>query len=281
MANKFLGQFLLEKGLLSTKQLLHAIELQKEANPPLGQLAIREGFINEPTAVVINMAQQRSDQRFGDLAISMGHMTEQQVSLLFHAQKECRKLFGEILLEQGYIEQEVLTLQLASHAELKQVSMLNIDTTIKNHRYSNQITDILEAIIKNFTRIPKIQLKVAQVNPQKAVRPYGHFIISQTMHVPNPIKVGWIMSPKLMKKIANEFLGIDVSHQQPVYVDAVSEFLNIILGNALVSNGEEQTRLDPPIVELEKDDYQGLYTQALTLTMSAPQQDFTLFFIHD
>ena len=281
MSNKFLGQFLLEKGLLTPQQLLRAIELQKEANPPLGQLAIREGFIDQATAVKINNEQQRTDQRFGDLAISMGFITEQQIELLFAAQKEMRKFFGEILLEQGYIDQETLTIQLESHQEQKQVSLLNIDIIIKKHRYCQHITDVIGAIIKNFTRIPKIPLQIAQVDRQKPIPPSGSFIISQTMYVPNPIKVGWIMTPELMITIANKFLGIDVSKQEAVYVDAVSEFLNIIMGNALVSNGEQQTKLDPPVVELALADYQAQYDHALTLTMSAPQQDFTLFFIHD
>ena len=281
MSNKFFGQFLLEKGLLNSKQLLNAIELQKEANPPIGQLAIKEGFISDAAAVQINMEQQRTDSRFGDLAISMGFMTEEQVSMLFHVQKEIKKFFGEILVEQSYITEAILQQELAEHAELKQTSITEVDSKIKEHKYCQQITDTLDAIIKNFTRIPKIPLQIAQIETQKPTPPNASFIISQTMHVPEPLKVGWIMEKDLMEQVANNFLGIDVTDQEDVYVDAVSEFLNIILGNALVNNGENQTLLDPPIIEPCNADFQGEYNSTLYLTMSAPQKDFSLFFLHN
>jgi len=281
MSNKFFGQYLLEKGLLNSQQLLIAIDLQKEANPPIGQLAIREGFISDAAAVQINMEQQRTDKRFGDLAISLGFMTDEQVSMLFHVQKEIKKFFGEILVEQGYLSDEVLNQELAQHSELKKASITQVDCKIKEHKYSQQILDTLDAIVKNFTRIPKIPLQIAQVEDHKPTPPPGSFIISQTMFVPDPIKVGWIMEKSLMEQVANNFLGIDVTDQEEVYVDAVSEFLNIILGNALVSNGEVQTHLEPPVIESFDADYQGQYKSAFCLTMSAPQQDFSLFFIHN
>ena len=44
MAAKLLGQFLLERGVISAAQLLAAIEAQRATNPLLGELALREDF---------------------------------------------------------------------------------------------------------------------------------------------------------------------------------------------------------------------------------------------
>lgn len=281
MSNKFLGQFLLEKGLIKPEQLLSAIDIQREHNPPIGKIAIDEGFIDEQAANQINAEQQRTDQRFGELATSMGHMTEQQVSQLFHTQNELKKLLGEVLVEQDFIEEETLRKELVEHAKLRETSMLEIDSQVKEHRYCPQISHTLDALVKCFTRIPKIHVKIVKVEPTKPTQITDQKIISQTMHVPSPIKVGWIMHMELMQKIANNFLGIDVGNEEEIYVDAVSEFLNIIMGNALSYNGEEQTKLEPPQVQACDSDYQGEYSQAFCVTIAAGQDEFTLFFLHD
>jgi len=283
MSNQFFGQYLLEKGLLSTQQLLIAIKLQKEANPPLGELAIREGFIDKSAASRINSEQQRTDMRFGELAISLQLMTEQQVSLLFHTQKEIKKFFGEIVVEQGFMTQSSLSEQLETHGALKKLSLDHIDSSIKQHVYCEQITQTLDAIIKNFTRIPKIHVQVSQVEPQQPELLPDHVIISQTAQIPDQVKIGWVMDRPLMKQLATNFLGIDASDNEALYIDATSEFLNIILGNALASNhsGDDQTHLEPPLIELPEDNIQGSYDNGFYLSMSAGQDMFSVFFIYD
>jgi len=283
MSNQFFGQYLLEKGLLKTEQLLVAIKIQKEANPPLGELAIREGFIDQVAANSINSEQQRTDLRFGELAISMNLMTEQQVSLLFHTQKEIKKFFGEIVIEQGFIPKDVLERELATHGALKKSSLENIDSSIKQHVYCEQITQTLDAIIKNFTRIPKIFVQVAHVEPNMPASTDQSVIISQTAMLPGQVKIGWIMERKLMQQLATNFLGIDASDNEALYIDATSEFLNIVLGNALASNsqGDAQTHLEPPLVELPDDNIQENYEHGFYLNMSAGQDNFSVFFFHD
>jgi len=281
MSIQFFGQYLLEKGIINPQQLLSAIDMQKEANPPIGQLAIREGYIDEAKASKINREQQRTDLRFGELAISMGYMTAPQIDLLFKTQKEIKKFFGEILVELDFISAATLTEQLAKHAEIREVSLFKFDTEINAQRYSKQISGSIDAIIKNFMRIPKIQVQVSNIAHEKPQPGNDCLIISQTMLVPESIKVGWIMDKPLMQKVANSFLGFDVSDDEEVYIDATCEFLNIILGNALVNNGENQTRLEPPVVELPSANYQGKYSTAFFLTLSAAQQEFKLFFMHN
>jgi len=283
MSNQFFGQYLLEKGLLNTQQLLTSIGLQKEANPPLGELAIREGFIDEIAASKINAEQQRTDMRFGELAVSMGLMTEEQVSLLFHTQKEIKKFFGEIVVEQGYLTESQLQQHLDAHGKLKKLSLDHIDSSIKEHIYCRQITDTLDAIIKNFMRIPKIHVQVAQVEQTKPALLNDSVIISQTTHLPESVKIGWVMQRPLMKQLATNFLGMDVSDQEELYIDATSEFLNIILGNALASQreGEKETRLEPPLLELPEEDIHRDYEQGFYLSMSAGQDNFSVFFMYN
>ena len=48
-----------------------------------------------------------------------------------------------------------------------------------------------------------------------------------------------------------------------LYIDAVSELLNIILSNVLIINGEQQTELSPSQVERDSDDISKSFTEFL------------------
>ena len=62
-----------------------------------------------------------------------------------------------------------------------------------------------------------------------------------------------------------------------LYIDAVSELLNIILSNVLVINGEQQTELSPPQVERDSDDISQSFTKFFGVEMSAGGHDFSVF----
>mgnify|MGYP000279349552 CR=1 FL=1 len=281
MSNKFFGQFLLEKGLINKTQLLTAIDIQKIANPTLGQIAIQKGYLSESTASKVNAEQQRTDNRFGDLSVSMGFMTEEQVEEVFQTQKKGRKFFGEILVEQEFLSQETVAAELAKHAKEKEALVIEFDEAITSHPYAELLSGTLDIVSKMFLRVPKIQLQVAGVMDDKLVLNSQQHACSQTMYLPEAVKVGWVMEDDLMIAIANGFLGMDVSDEPLVYKDAVSEFLNIVLGNMLAHRKDQQTRLEPPQFNEVGEDYLAPFKENFHITISTPEQDFIIFMAHD
>jgi len=224
MSIQFFGQFLLEKGLITPAQLLSAIDIQKISNIPLGQLAVQCGFVDEKSVKLINLEQQRADLLFGELAVSMGYMTQCQIIKLFDIQKDKRKLFGEIIVEQGFITPVQLAQQLASHTELRQVSMFQFDNVMNLHKYSDKMVDCLDAMTKNFMRVPKIQIQLSKILEGSPVASNDMVVVSQTMFIPQSVKVGWMMEKSLMKKVACGFIGFDISDNEVVCIDALVNF---------------------------------------------------------
>lgn len=281
MSNKFLGQFLLEKGIITPQQLLTALELQKEFNPSLGQLAVKQGYIDNDAANKINLEQQRTDQRFGDLAISLGYMDNTQVDELFNVQQSTRKFFGEILVEQGFIDHATLEAELSEHKALKQQAELELDNAINNHQHQKLITNTLQTFVKSFTRIPKIPTQVSGVLAGTPKVSDDHYVVSQRANMVQTFKIGMVAPSELMKVLGTNFLGFDTSANEALYTDAVSELLNIILGNVLVINGEQQTELSPPQVERNGDDITEGFNQCFAVEMSAGGHDFSIFFMYN
>ena len=66
MAAKFLGQFLLERGTISSAQLLAALDAQRASNPLLGELALQHGMLDATQARRINERQRAEDRQPAD-----------------------------------------------------------------------------------------------------------------------------------------------------------------------------------------------------------------------
>ena len=89
------------------------------------------------------------------------------------------------------------------------------------------------------------------------------------------------MPSSLMKTVTTNFLGFDISDDEALYVDATSELLNIILGNVLIVNGTQQTELEQPQIDRQRDNVQSPYAKSFCINMSASDQTFTVGFMHD
>lgn len=247
----------------------------------MGQLAITEGYLDNDGANKINLEQQRTDKRFGALAVKMGLMSEANVNALFQIQQTTRKFFGEILVEQHMISSSILDAQLKEHQRLKEQATVNLSVQVTQHEHATLINNTLNTIVKSFTRIPKIPAMVSDVTNQFSTKSDEFVAISQLAHVPQPIKIGLVIPHELIKKIGTNFLGFDVSNDEALYLDSISELLNIILGNVLVSNGSEQTQLEPPIIEQVNIDIQTPYLEKFLVDMSADGHNFTVFFMYE
>lgn len=103
MFTQYFGQYLLNKGYLTTEQLHDGLEYQKETRLKLGVLAVNAGYMSADEADKINEAQKRLDKRFGELAVDMGYLKEEQVEELLSSQKFGHLLLGQALVDKGYM----------------------------------------------------------------------------------------------------------------------------------------------------------------------------------
>ncbi|MEH6442444.1 MAG: chemotaxis protein CheX [Oceanospirillaceae bacterium] len=279
MSNKFFGQYLLEEGVINEIQLLATTNLQKASYLSLGQIAIGKGYLTEEEALKINLEQQRTDQRYGALAISMGCLNTEQLSELFITQQNLRKFFGELLVDQKILSKTVLLEHLEAHAELKRQSTLQLDSAIYANVHGKLIADTINTTVRLFLRIAKTKVQVTSYQATDIVVGSQQLAFSQVVHIPEPLKIGLVLEDELMLMVANNFLNMDVSDNPAMCQDAVCEFLNIILGNALVGyNHHENTELTPSEISEAGYDLKPPYESVFCITMAGPNQSFSLFF---
>lgn len=124
-----LGEYLIEQGLITTKQLEQALEEQRifwkkfqGVREPLGNILIKNGMLTPQMLATALVTQQQdklrsidkhSPQYLGEYLVSKGVITSQQLQSVLAEQLRLQQrgtsmLIGELLIHAGYITRDVL-----------------------------------------------------------------------------------------------------------------------------------------------------------------------------
>lgn len=248
MATKFLGQVLLEKGLLNSSQLLQVLDEQKKCNLTLGDVAIQKGFLTEKEATSINLEQQRTDKRFGEIAIDKGLMDEEKLNIVLDAQKQTRKFFGEIIVSMGFLDQQTVDKELALQKEAQQKAEKDYQHQLEEVPYKNIVNSFLNITSNLFTRMPQEFIKTDSLYRQSHQSDgTSHYFIQK---INGPVEFYYVLAlpEAMMLRIASKTLMMEHNVVDELTLDANCEFVNIITGNACVKLSTENLALtmEPP-----------------------------------
>lgn len=253
MSAKFFGQYLLEKGRITSQQLVDALEYQKSVSPPIGALALDRGVLTVDQVKLILGRQSKNEKRFGELAMSLGLLTQAQIDELLQAQSSHKLLLGEAMIIKGYIAVETLERELKEYKkeEDKLSTQLNATfNTIANKEIVKTFTDLMVMMFNNFGQQ---DIKVEQCESGKDKVRLFRWVISQKIAGEN-VGFNCLLSvpPKLMLRMASTMLDQNVTTTDELALDATKEFVNIANGNAcakLSEDGVDLTMLPPEVYE--------------------------------
>lgn len=253
MSAKFFGQYLLEKGRITSQQLVDALEYQKSVSPPIGALALDRGLLTVDQVKLILGRQSKNERRFGELAMSLGLLTQAQIDELLQAQSSHKLLLGEAMIIKGYIAVETLERELKEYKkeEDKLATQLNATfNTVANKEIVKTFTDLMVMMFNNFGQQ---DIKVEQCESGKDKVRLFRWVISQKIAGEN-VGFNCLLSvpPKLMLRMASMMLDENITTTDELALDATKEFVNIANGNAcakLSEDGVELTMLPPEVYE--------------------------------
>jgi CheY-specific phosphatase CheX len=253
MSAKFFGQYLLEKGRITSQQLVDALEYQKSVSPPIGALALDRGLLTVDQVKLILGRQSKNERRFGELAMSLGLLTQAQIDELLQAQSSHKLLLGEAMIIKGYIAVETLERELKEYKkeEDKLATQLNATfNTVANKEIVKTFTDLMVMMFNNFGQQ---DIKVEQCESGKDKVRLFRWVISQKIAGEN-VGFNCLLSvpPKLMLQMASTMLDENITTTDELALDATKEFVNIANGNAcakLSEDGVELTMLPPEVYE--------------------------------
>ena len=282
MSAKFFGQYLLEKGRITSQQLVDALEYQKSISSPIGALALDHGLLTVDQIKMILGRQLKNERRFGELAVSLGLLAQAQVDELLQAQSSHKLLLGEALMVKGYISVETLERELREYKreEDKLSTQLNATfNTIGNKQIVKTFTDLMVMMFNNFGQQ---DIKVEQCEMGKENIRLFRWVISQKIAGEN-VEFNCLLSvpPKLLLQMASTMLDENISTADELALDATKEFVNIANGNAcakLSENGVALTMLPPEVYETTTKPYTVQAQNVVCVHLACPDSKLEVAF---
>lgn len=264
MFGVFLGQFLLNEGVLSTNELNRLLEISKSTKVKIGVLAINSGLMTADNVNKVNMLQGRVDKKLGEIAIEEGYLTETELDMLLNVQ------FSEHLkLTQTLIDEKICTYDEVENylAAYKSKYSLNddqfedlrngkvktiIDTYLKfdNEPFADLFKEYISLFYKSVTRFIDSVVRVEEVNLVDSNQ--YDFIVKQEIIGPKRIYTAFAGETDSMIKFSSRFADETFNSLDDYAQDTLGEFLNLANGLYLVNLSDYGVDLNLSIQSLAK-----------------------------
>ena len=153
MFSQYYGNYLLNTNIISSEQLLEALQKKNETRMKLGVLAINAGYMTAGQVENVHKQQAVKNMRIGDLAVAMGYMTNEQVDELLTSQKPGYLLLGQTLVDLGYLTNAQFEETIKAYKE--KYSITEADMTSATQSTSNSMA---ETLLENITDSKKKHL---------------------------------------------------------------------------------------------------------------------------
>ncbi len=127
MYTQFFGNFLLSKGVLTSNELIDAMEKQASVHLKLGTIAIHQGLLTASEVDKIVIIQTHEDLKFGEIATREGYLTDEELTQLLAAQKPDYLLLGQILIEDGKLTNTDFENLISDYQSQNEIYELNSD----------------------------------------------------------------------------------------------------------------------------------------------------------
>ncbi len=266
MFTQFFGNYLLNKNLVTPKQLMDAMQHKKNTHLKLGVLAIHSGFMTADEVELIHLKQTHIDKRFGEIAIDEGLLTPTQVNALLNAQKPDYLLLSQSLVDNGYLTMDDFQsamLGYQSHYELTALDFSNeqniqINSLIREFfEFDNipeELTDTLHCYItllfnniirfvgEDFTPYPVIKIGAYPITWCVSQKITGDYLLHTAMD----------MDENTLLTFASRYVGETFTVNNEYVKSSMEDFMNLHNGLFAVniSNSDsKELKLQPPLTE--------------------------------
>jgi CheY-specific phosphatase CheX len=238
MFNKYFGNYILTKKILSNDQLKRVLSEQKTARVKLGVLAIESGYM---TAFQVNRThklQVLQDRKFGEIAVSEGFIKEEQLMELLSKQKTSQIMLGQILVDDGLLTYERYEELLKEYKkdsgltdqEIEVLKGNNTDDIVKIfvNRGKNDLAPLFseyaELFIRNMVRFIDSEVIIEKPYFKEAYQ-FKNFA-GQKIIGEIQVDTGISAEDDVLVKFASTYADEQLSEIDEMVKDALGEFMN-------------------------------------------------------
>jgi CheY-specific phosphatase CheX len=283
MNSRFFGQYLLEKGRITSEQLVTALEQQKTVQVAIGTLALERSLLTAEQIKQILNQQRKTGLRFGEQAVAMGSLTQTQVDeLLQEQQASHRVLLGEVLVMKGYLTLEMLEKEFKEYKIAEEKISSEVSDAFGKLLHKNLVKTFTDLMILMFTQFAKQNIKIECCEMGKDKVRLFRWVISQKIAGSN-VEFKYLLSvpAKLLLQMASTMLDDNIKTADELALDATKEFVNIANGNAcarLSENGMSFTMLPPEVYETTTMPYALHASEVVCVHLASPDYKLEVAF---
>jgi len=283
MNSRFFGQYLLEKGRITSEQLVAALEQQKTVQATIGTLALERGLLTAEQIKQILSQQRKTGLRFGEQAVAMGSLTQAQVDeILQEQQASHRVLLGEVLVMKGYLTLEMLEKEFKEYKKADANISSEVSDAFSKLHHKNLVKTFTDLMIMMFTQFAKQNIKIERCEMGKDKVRLFRWVISQKIAGSN-VEFKYLLSvpAKLLLQMASTMLDDNINTADELALDATKEFVNIANGNAcarLSEDGMSFTLLPPEVYETTTKPYPLQTGEVVCVHLASPDSKLEVAF---
>lgn len=127
MVSSIVGNYLLEKGVISFEQFRDLLVEQQKARVKLGLIAVAEGLMTQEEADKVNRLQTVMDKRFGEIAVERKYLTEGQIEALLKKQGNAYLAFAQALEDQQLMTVDQLEMYMLDYQRENQFTISDME----------------------------------------------------------------------------------------------------------------------------------------------------------
>lgn len=249
MAVKYFGQYLLEKCIIKSHELIDVVKYQATKNLKFGEYALSKGFLNESDLARITNLQKRLDKKIGEIAQDMGILTPEQVEEILTMQKNDHILLGEALIQKEFLTRDVVERELSLFKEDQGIYETGTILTPEGVKDPDIIKDIVDLSQKMLQRMAMPHAKVSE-GFISSDEPRRNFLVIR-ISLSGNVKYDYVLSltNEISRLVTCTVLGSEVKgNMRDIIADGVKEFCNIVCGNIMAKLSQKGKNMDitPP-----------------------------------
>ena len=256
MVSSIVGNYLMDKGLITSAQFSDILAEQQKVRVRLGLIAVAEGLMTQEEADRVNQLQAVMDKRFGDIAVEKGYLTEGQVESLLKKQGNAYLAFAQALENQqlmsvDQLEQYMLDYQCENSltaSDMEAIKSDDIDKILKLYLPvgGDKYIPLAGIAVRTLTRLIDTELY-----PEKAYLASGLIVENgaiQRMEGSSDTYCAMAGCGNDLLQVASIFGQEEFEKVDMDALDAVAELLNCINGlhaSALSQDGISMELMPP------------------------------------
>ncbi|MBN1268442.1 MAG: chemotaxis protein CheX [Kiritimatiellae bacterium] len=286
MPAKSLGQFLLERGVITQEQLLDALEYQRERIKPVCDTAVRSGQSTREELAELDRKKKatksgtKKEEQEEDIRHRISSL--QQLEASWRTLSERGVFLVEALSRKGYLSLEELDRLCKEYRQETTPPEIDLGNILP---HAPETRKILESLIE--IALDLFMHYVKQVPEIRSIsRAFGDIeedssVFAQDISGEINVRYVLLLPNRLALAMASHILGEEVKTVGQLALDAVTEFLNVVVGNTCTKFSMRNYTVNaaaPQVVPLSEF-RKNLPPHPIVVRAAVPDGDFYLAYL--